>query len=233
MLQPKLTNPLITNKFTLYPGDTLLSTLSLAILIKDDYSGRVITSGIQVFLKGENRLKPILNVSGYYCFMQLGDGTVTIVVEPNLGSSGVFFKHEQSIDLSTLDPKDPSREILLIPKPNYLFPKQATLIRGRVVNINNEGIEDASFKAVYVAVQNNNGAETEILAETRSDQQGEFVLALKRIEFKNKKKPLIIKDIEITVSFETIEKTVLIEGNTADEGVHEGDTFIMESIQFP
>jgi hypothetical protein len=121
MLQPKLTKPLVTNKFTLYPGSTLLSTLSLALLIRDDYSGRVITSGVQVFLKGENRLKPILNVSGYYCFLQLGDGTVTIVAEPNLGSSGVFFKHEQLIDLSALDPKDPSREILLIPKPNPSF----------------------------------------------------------------------------------------------------------------
>jgi hypothetical protein len=104
------------------------------------------------------------------------------------------------------------------------------LIRGRVVNVNNEGIEDASIKSVYVAVQNNNGVETEILAETRSDHQGEFVLALKRIEFKNKKKPLIIKDIKLTVSFETIEKTVLIDGNK----IHEGDTFkLEEDIQFP
>jgi hypothetical protein len=230
MLQPKLTNPLITNKFTLYPGNTLLSTLSLAILIKDDYSGRVITSGVQVLLKGENRLKPILNVSGYYCFLQLGDSTVTIVVEPNLGSSGVFFKHEQAIDLSNRDVKEPV-EILLIPKPNYRFPKQATLIRGRLVDVNeDEGIEGASIEAVYVAVQNNNGVGTETLAETRSDQQGEFVLALKRIEFKNKKKPLILKDIELTVSFETNEKTVLIDGNK----VHEGDTFKLEDdIQIP
>lgn len=229
MLQPKLTTPLVTNKFTLYPGSTQQSTLSLALLIKDDYSKRVITSGIQVFLKGENRVKPIINASGYYCFLQLGDGTVNIVVEPNLGKSGVFFKHEQAIDLSELDAKDPSREILLIPKPNYLFPKQATLIRGRIVNVNNEGIEDALIKAVYVTEQNNNGTETENLAETRSDQQGEFVLALKRIEFKNKKKPSNIKDIEITVIFETSEKTVLIEGDT----VNEGDTLNMGNIQFP
>lgn len=49
-MQPKLTKPLIMNKFTLYSGDVLHTTLSLALLIKDSYSGRVITSGIQVFL---------------------------------------------------------------------------------------------------------------------------------------------------------------------------------------
>ena len=227
MLQSKLANPLVINKFTLYPGDTLQTTLSLALLIIDGYSGRVLRSGIKVSLNANTKIKPIINVSGYYCFSQLQDDIVNVVVEPNIGTFGVYSQHEQTVDLSVLDKKDPVVKISLNPKSNYPFPKQATLIRGRIVN-NNQGVEDALIEAVYVDEQNNNGTEADELAVSQSDQFGEFALALKRIKFHDNKKPPIL-DINIIIKLATFKKTVLIAGDT----INEGDTLNIGNIQFP
>lgn len=227
MLQSKLSKPLVTNKFTLYPGNTLQSTLSLALLIIDGYSGRVLRSGIKVLLKADPKIKPIINVSGYYCFSQLQDDIVSVIVEPNIGNFGIYSKHEQTVDLTLLDEKDPVVKILLIPKSNYPFPKQATLIRGSIVS-NNKGLEDALIEAIYINEQNNNDNESDKLAVSRTNQHGEFALALKQIKFQDNKKPPIL-DINITIKLATFEKTKLIAGST----INEGGTLNIGNIQFP
>lgn len=227
MLQSKLSNPLLTNKFTLYPGDTLQTKLSLVLMIMDGYSGKILTSGINVLLKASLKMKPIINVSGYYCFTRLHDDVVNIIVEPINGDYGVYFKHNQVVDLSVLDDKDPVVQIFMIPKSNYPFPKQATLIRGSIVS-NNKGVEEASIVAIYTNEKNNDSNETDKLAVSKSDHNGEFALALNRIQFHDNKKPPI-QDVHIIIKLATFEKTVLIEGDT----LNEGEMLNIGNIQFP
>lgn len=102
-------------------------------------------------------------------------------------------EHDFSADGSTIIVfRDPIKKISLIPKPAYPFPDTATLVRGRVSNINPE-------KPPTVIVEG--------MIETKTDERGEFVLYLKRVKPKDKITVKISKNgdekkIELTIQKE-------------------------------
>lgn len=135
--------PFITSKFSSYAGNTKKTQLSLAVRVVDESTvveenpeeTENIISGIQVYLKEDKEKKPILNLSGYYCFTDLNPGNYTLVVKTAESKLGYFFPIEVSLKIPLPNPLNPVQEIFLTPTPSYPFSAKATLIRGIVNNL--------------------------------------------------------------------------------------------------
>lgn len=180
--------PYITDTFVSYKGDIIITRLSLAIRLKDDYTGEEPIGYIEV-MYGEENQKAIKNPGGYYIFTDMPAGNNTVSVK-----SKVYYSQELAVNPSLLDPKNPVLEILLKPLPSYPFPANATLARGLLSNPDMNLTANVNIKAVKPEI------------ETISDANGEFVLYFKDV--KNKK---------ITIEFKKDGKSKTVKTNL-DEG---------------
>jgi hypothetical protein len=88
--------PYVTDKSTIYKGDSITTTLSLAISIIDDFTKKEATGHLKVIIK-ERNIVPIKNLSGYYIFTDLADITYTVSIESEL-----YFPEERVIDISKI-----------------------------------------------------------------------------------------------------------------------------------
>ncbi|HSB52637.1 MAG TPA: hypothetical protein VLD40_08255 [Dissulfurispiraceae bacterium] len=185
-------SPYVTEKFTAYLVETMISNLSLAVWLTDGFTLKEPLGGAAVAIV-ENGVKAFRNLSGYHLFTDLGSGNYTVSVTTDL-----YLPAATTVDTSLLAPKNPVIVITLTPRPSYPFPGNATLVRGVVVN------------AEPVA-----GAEVTVIAKpekTVTDRQGEFVLFFKGI----KTEPITI---EIKKGGDTKTVTVTIEeGKTVSAG---------------
>lgn len=155
------TTPYETDKHTVYPGDVLFSRLSFAVRLIDDYTKDKPVGRIRVMIT-ETGKKAVRSLSGYYCFTDLETGNCTVSIDSEL-----YFLERIIVDASSFpDPKNPVLEISLKPKPVYLFPENATLLRGVVRDAIyvDEPIRNAKVKVIDKDV------------ETVTDEQGNFVL---------------------------------------------------------
>ncbi len=186
-------SPYVTDKFTAYLAETIISNLSLAVWLTDGFTQEEPLEPVIVAIV-ENGEKAFRNLSGYHLFTDLGSGNYTVSVTADL-----YLPSETTVDTSLLDPKNPVIGITLIPRPSYPFPGNATLVRGVVVN------------AEPVA-----GAEVTVIAKpekTVTDRQGEFVLFFKGI-----KTELITLKIKKGGDTKTVTVTIE-EGKTASTGI--------------
>jgi hypothetical protein len=150
------TSPYVTDAFTAYPAETIVSKLSLAVWLKDGFTQKRPIGKLRVSIM-ENGKTAFGNLSGYHLFTDLPPGNYTISV-----SGDAYLSAEATVDTSVLDPRKPVMEITLSPNPAYPFPGNATLVRGVVGN---------GDPVV--------GAEVTVAGKpekTMTDQQGEFVL---------------------------------------------------------
>lgn len=157
-----ITWPYVTDLFTAYRGDVTVTSLSLAVLPVDEYTQERPLGTVAVAIR-ERHEKPALNLSGYYLFNGLQNGTYTVSVK-----SDYYFDEEQPVLVPRPDPKAPSITITLKLKPAYPFPSHATLVRGVVKN---------TLPVV--------GAEVSVVGKpnlSRTDEGGEFVLWFKGIK---------------------------------------------------
>lgn len=157
--------PYVTGKFTAYEGDKLTTILSLAVRLIDDFTERETIGSIKVTIK-EGDIKAFKNLSGYYLFSDMNTGNYNVAV-----GSDFYLPEETAVNIPQPDPKNPVVEISLKPRPSYLFPSYATLVRGLV--------SDGSPVAK---------AEVEVVGKpikTLTDEKGEFVLYFKGIEMEN------------------------------------------------
>ena len=157
--------PYVTGKFTAYEGDKLTTILSLAVRLIDDFTERETIGSIKVTIK-EGDIKAFKNLSGYYLFSDMNTGNYNVAV-----GSDFYLPEETAVNIPQPDPKNPVVEISLKPRPSYLFPSHATLVRGLV--------SDGSPVAK---------AEVEVVGKpikTLTDEKGEFVLYFKGIEMEN------------------------------------------------
>jgi len=157
--------PYVTGKFTAYEGDKLTTILSLAVRLIDDFTERETIGSIKVTIK-EGDIKAFKNLSGYYLFSDMNTGNYNVAV-----GSDFYLPEETAVNIPQPDPKNPVVEISLKPRPSYLFPSYATLVRGLV--------SDGSPVAK---------AEVEVVGKpikTLTDEKGEFVLYFKGIEIEN------------------------------------------------
>jgi hypothetical protein len=157
-----LESPFVTEKFTAYIGDVVSSHLAFAVLLVDEYTQEGPAGGVEVKLK-EGGPKATKNLSGYYLFTGLTPGVYTVNVE-----SDYFSTVQESVDTSTLNPKNPVVQIVLKPSPGYPFPAGATLLRGVVTG----------GSAVP-------GADVSVIGKTmttNTNERGEFVLFFRGIK---------------------------------------------------
>jgi hypothetical protein len=139
--------------------------LSLAVSLKDKYSGGVPQGKVDLFLDGNER--PVLNPSGYYAFINLPEGSYNInALSENYLDEKIEVKIES--DKYCLDDKcfflDIPLEISLIPRPSYPFPPGETLVRGT--------LRDSKGPVSGAQLEVNLRAKF----STRTDEMGEFVI---------------------------------------------------------
>ena len=138
--------------------EEIITTLSLAVSIHDDFASKIRPIGqIKVSLKELER-QALQNLSGYYLFTDVEDGTYTIQV-----TSDYYFDEEEEVILANLDSKNPVVNITLKPLPFYPFPPGTTLIKGVVKNSAGETVSDATVGVLSPAI------------ETQTTEKGEFV----------------------------------------------------------
>ncbi len=95
-----LTHPYVTEKFTAYKAGVRITRLTLALWLKDDYTGKEPLGNVKVMIK-KNNLMAYKNLSGYHIFTDLPDGSYDIDIEP-----GFYFPEKKSFDtagIRTLD----------------------------------------------------------------------------------------------------------------------------------
>jgi hypothetical protein len=88
--------PYVTDKSTVYKGDSITTFLSLAISIMDDFTKKEAIGHLKVIIK-EGNIVPIKNLSRYYIFTDLADGTYTVSIESEL-----YFPEERVIEISKI-----------------------------------------------------------------------------------------------------------------------------------
>ncbi|MFZ0388952.1 MAG: carboxypeptidase-like regulatory domain-containing protein [Calditrichia bacterium] len=137
-------------------AEVISTNLTLAVRVIDDYNERVPVFPVTLRIESEGA-EAFRNTGGFFCFVNLPAGTYEVHAE-----SDFYFPATQTVDTSTLDPKNPLTELRLMPRPAYPFPFSATLVRGLV----NDGAA-VSGAAVTVAGKT---------IETFTDEKGEFVL---------------------------------------------------------
>ncbi|MCB0302314.1 MAG: carboxypeptidase regulatory-like domain-containing protein [Calditrichaeota bacterium] len=169
-----LTKPYATRKFILYEGDKLQTKVSFVVELCDKYTGKFPDSRLYVRLKNNRTIKPIINPSGYYCFVNLPPADYQVVVEPDIAKQNWYLKEEASIDIRAND-FNPAQDILkfiLSPRTAYPFPGNATLIMGVVQSpaVNNQNpipIEEAQIVA---------SGKNKELFNTRTDENGGYAI---------------------------------------------------------
>lgn len=139
--------------------------LSLAVSLKDKYSGGAPQGKVDLFLDVNQR--PVLNPSGYYAFINLPEGSYNInALSENYLDEKIEVKIES--DKYCLDDKcfflDIPLEISLIPRPSYPFPPGETLVRGT--------LRDSKGPVSGAQLEVNLHAKF----STGTDEKGEFVM---------------------------------------------------------
>lgn len=220
--------PFETRHFTAYAGDSLVERLSLAVLLTDGYTGMPPGGAFRVFLRERGDAhrrgqEPVRNPSGYFCFLDVPDGSYTIVVEPGPDERRYHLRPgvgggdptdlERAVDLPRPDPEEPVVELTLIPDPGYLFPPNATLVRGTVVRGGNaHPVRGAAVASAYqraAPTVADPGATAAAAVETRTDAAGEWVLF-----FRAPSPPEQEVDITATAQTERTVQETMLEGRT-------------------
>ncbi|HWP92885.1 MAG TPA: carboxypeptidase-like regulatory domain-containing protein [Thermodesulfobacteriota bacterium] len=154
--------PYVTSEFTAYEGEKIITVLSLAVRLIDDFTEEETIGNVKVTIK-EGDIKAFKNLSGYYLFKDMNPGNYNFAV-----GSDFYLPEEMAVNLPQPDPKNPVVEVTLKPKPSYPFPRNATLVRGLVSDGN--PVVDADVSVVGKTI------------ETKTDEKGEFVLYFKGIK---------------------------------------------------
>jgi len=186
--------PYETDQYIAYLDLVITTTLSFAVMLIDDLTKKESIGSIQVKVK-ETDKKAMKNPSGYYLFTDLKAGTYTVRVDSDL-----YFSEEKTVNIASIpDKKNPIIKIILIPRPAYPFPKNATLVRGKVVSNSKNQVDGIS-----VVVK---GSDTKNITDSR----GEFVLYFKDI----------IKEQNITLEINRVDEHSITakEGKTASLGI--------------
>lgn len=117
-----------------------LTTLSLAVQLVDDYAAAGEPPGrVTVSVQGSTKAA-VRNPSGYYIFTDLPAATHEVVVEAD-------FYLRETVSVTTGDPHNLVKKIIIKPNSTYPFLSMATLIRGVVVGLGDEALSDATVQA--------------------------------------------------------------------------------------
>lgn len=130
--------------------------LSLAVSLRDGYSGGRPLGAVELFIEGYDR--PTLNPSGYYTFLDLPAGRYHVLV-----NSENYMDEKVTVDIKAGSYS--FEEIILTPKPCYPFSPGETLVRGT--------LRDASGPIAGASLKGSMHAGS---FSSRTDANGEFVI---------------------------------------------------------
>ena len=172
--------------------------LTMAVLPKDVLTpdNRVVGS---VFVKAQEVKRPIIEHStGYFLFIDFPEGKY------NLIAGGEYYQQKSfEVDTSTIQPALPFVDVLLEPKANYPFPEGMTVLKGKVIDIDDRPLFEA-----LITIEDMNES-------TISEDMGDFFIQFNAIDDKNiilninkegyqfKQVPVLLRK-EITNRIETI-----------------------------
>jgi hypothetical protein len=148
------------DKYILFADRKNPIRLSFAVALIDEYTGKRPIGDVRVFIQDQN-LKALKNLSGYFFFLDLLDGTYQVQVE-----SEHYFERQITVNVPEPDPLNPVESITLMPTPSYPFPSGSTLIRGMVQDSDGNPVSEATVRVEGIEKEVNN---------TTTDK-GEFVL---------------------------------------------------------
>lgn len=176
-----LVNPFITNKFVAYLDQKRSTTVSLAVWLIDEVTGKRPEIEIAVRLQGDVN-KPIKSLSGYWCFTDLTKDVYTLVAELDPGRHDRYADVQQQIELATLDALNPVVELTLKPSPSYPFPKHLTVIRGVVHETEGTAKSPLAGIPVYRLFKFKTEATDEAIAQFVTElQRGDFSDELRQL----------------------------------------------------
>ena len=115
--------------------DVAVRRLSAALWPFDTVSQRRGEAELEVRVRGTKRVA-VRNLSGFYCFLDLPDGTYPLVVTATGADEGRFLPLSLDLVVPVVQPgedRDPVLEIPLLPAPGYPFPSRCTVVRGCVL----------------------------------------------------------------------------------------------------
>ncbi len=188
-----IVTPYITDNFTVYSGDTIITNLSFAVWLTDAYTKNEPFGHIKVMVT-EGDMEAVKNLSGYYCFTDLATGNYTVSIESDL-----YFPEDTAVDTAALDSRNPVVAIELKPKSSYPFPGHVTLVRGMVSDA--EPVVGADVEVTGKSIK------------TITDERGEFALYFRGI-----KTEAITIEIKKGVDIKTVPATIK-EGKTISLGI--------------
>ena len=172
-------------------AESVTTNLSLAVGLTDDYSEGRITGDVDVSLKDQDT-RPIVNPSGYYLFLNLTESNQTVLID---GGEYYFDYEMDDVDLDELNELCPVVNITLKPTPSYPFPSSATLIRGCVLDSQNNGILGAALTVKHTDIKTETTARGEFVVYFRGMKEYEVVIEGKKklLKIKGKNPVLIIE----------------------------------------
>jgi hypothetical protein len=178
--------------------------LSFAVSLVDEYTNEKPIGGMEVSLK-ETSKRAVKNPGSYYLFLDLPDDSYTVQVR-----SEYYFDEDLDINTAGRDPKNPVM-LTLKPKPSYLFPPGATLIRGVVYDVYGTPISGAKAKVRGRDVENKTTEEGEFVLYFRALTEDEIIKEGSKRFVKGNGDKIIHLDLE----YNRVTKTIELE---AEEG---------------
>jgi hypothetical protein len=202
------TRPYITGKFIAYAGDARTTDVTLVVRVIDAFTTELARVPLNVKLKELPDIRPLRGGSGVYCFEgtetvtidgttiirnPIPNGNYTLVVEPDPASGNQFNLQprqvgqpwttgfERPIVLPLPNPLQPLEVVTLSPTPAYLFPANATLVRGTVKRFG-VAVGAAVVSTTYDQIDPADTTQTiSVDIETITDPAGEYVLFFKSL----------------------------------------------------
>jgi hypothetical protein len=130
------------------------ANVSFAVRLLDDYSKLPLLVGRTSVRERDVGAVAIQNPSGYYVFTDLVGTSFTVRVE-----NACYFGQEISVQIPSLDPRNPVVAATMKPKYLYPFPAASTLIRGTVIDQVGGPVEGARVTVVGSSVRNDTEAD--------------------------------------------------------------------------
>ena len=174
------------------------SSLTLAVMLKDDLSPDKTVSG-DLFLSVPRKRKAIIkNSTGHFLLIDLPEVNQTIIGGGdyyNQSSLNIDYKQGALfVDNNRIDPKNPVASITLSPRSNYPFPKGMTILRGKLIDTENEPISQASISVVKMNISAISDDSGEYFIQfTALDADKTVTLDIKKTKYKPAKQIVPLK----------------------------------------
>lgn len=148
----------------------IITDVSLAVVVNDDYTCREAQGDVFVTLKKGNK-KTFKTPNGFHVFTNQPEGLYTLDVR----SDHYFSLGNVHVNLPIPDPQNPL-VIILKPQPSYPFPASATLIRGSVLDTAEKPVSGATVEIIGKDITNHTNARGEFVLYFNGLTDGDVVV---------------------------------------------------------